>query len=59
MAFLIKQGILTYGPRSDKRDLMAIKSKVGFLHRKKDQAIVNNYLNLKEIIFTNSKNMSV
>ena len=32
-----------YGPRSDKMDLMAKKSKVGFLHGKKDQANVNNY----------------
>ena len=33
----------TYGPRSDERDLMAIKVKSGFFPRKKDQAKVNNY----------------
>ena len=39
--------------------LWQLKSKVGFLHRKKDQANVNNYGKFEEIIFTNSKDMSV
>ena len=33
---------LSYVPRSDKRDLMEIKSKVGFLEKKINQAMVNN-----------------
>ena len=39
--------------------LWQLKSKVLFLHRKKDQPIVNNYRKFEEIIFTDSKDMSV
>ena len=46
-------------PRSERRDLLAIKSKVRYLLRKKDLAVVNNYRKFEEIIFTNNKDMSV
>ena len=35
------------------------KSKVRYLQRKKDLAVVNNYRKFEEIIFTNNKDMSV
>ena len=44
--------------RSDKRDLLAIKSKIE-IFTEKDLAFVNNYRNFEEIIFTNNKDMSV
>ena len=46
-------------PRSDKRDLQAIKSKIEIFAEKKDLAFVNNYRKFEEIIFTNNKDMSV
>ena len=46
-------------PRSDKRDLLAIKTKVRYLQWKEDLAVVNNYRKFEEIIFTNNKDMSV
>ena len=36
-----------------------MKSKVRYLQRKKDLAVVNNYRKFEEIIFTNDKGMSV
>ena len=35
------------------------KSKVRYLQRKKDLAVVNSYRKFEEIIFTNNKDMSV
>ena len=35
------------------------KSKVRYLKKKKDIAVVNNYRKFEEIIFTNNKDMSV
>ena len=35
--------IVTFGPRSDKRDLMAIKVKSKIFTEKESQDIVNNY----------------
>ena len=54
-SFYVVADMLRYGPRSDKRYHMANKSKVGFLEKKINQAIVNNYRKFEEIIFTNSK----
>ena len=51
--------MLEFLSRSDKRDLLAIKEKMGYLRRKKDLAVVNNYRKFEEIIFTNNKDMSV
>ena len=51
--------IFTYEPRSDKRDLLAIKVKMRYLQRKKDLAVVNNYRKFEEIIFTNNKEKNV
>ena len=47
-----------YEPRSDKRDLLAIKVK-SEVFTQKDLAVVNNYRKFEEIIFTNNKDMSV
>ena len=41
-AFILERGN-EYGPRSDKRDLIANKAKVRFLQKKIYHAIVNNY----------------
>ena len=49
----------TYEPRSDKRDLLAIKVKSEIFIEKEDLAVVNNYRKFEEIIFTNNKDMSV
>ena len=46
-------------PRSDKRDLLAIKVQSEIFTEKKDQAVVNNYRKFEEIIFTSNKDMSV
>ena len=35
------------------------KSKLRYLQRKKDLAVVNNYRKFDEIIFTNNKDMSI
>ena len=48
-----------YEPRSDRRDLLAIKFKSEIFTERKDLAVVNNYRKFEEIIFTNSKDMSV
>ena len=50
---------ITIEPRSGRRDLLAIKSKVRYLQRKKDSAVVNNYRKFDENIFTHNKDMSV
>ena len=42
--------ISKYEPRSDKRDLLAIKSKVRYLQRRKDLAVMNNYRKSEENI---------
>ena len=36
-----------------------LKSKVRYLQRKKDLAVVNNYRKFEEIVFTNNKDMIV
>ena len=46
-------------PRSDKRNLPAIKVKSEIFTRKKNLDVVNNYTKFEEIIFTNNKNMNV
>ena len=51
--------IYIYEPRSDKRDLLAIKVKSEIFKEKEDLAVVNNYRKFEEIIFTNNKDMSV
>ena len=48
----------SFEPRSDRRDLLAIKVK-SEIFTEKDLAVVNNYRKFKEIIFTNNKDMSV
>ena len=48
-----------YEPRSDRRDLLAIKVKNEIFTEKKDPAVVNNYRKFEEIILTNNKDMSV
>ena len=47
-----------YEPRSDRRDLLAIKVK-SEIFTEKDLAVMNNYRKFEEIIFTNNKDMSV
>ena len=47
-----------YEPRSDKRDLLAIKVKSEIFTEKERLAVVNNYRNFEQIIFTNNKNMN-
>ena len=46
-------------PRSDRRDLLAIKVQSEIFTEKKELAVVNNYRKFDEIIFTNNKDMSV
>ena len=48
-----------YEPRSDKRDLLAIKVKSEIFTEKKVLAVENNYRKFEEIIFTNNKDMSI
>ena len=50
---------ITNEQRSDSRDLLAKKSKLRYLQRKKDLAVVNNYRKFEEIIFTNNRDVSV
>ena len=50
---------ITYEPRPDRREFLAINVKSEILHRKKDLAVVNNYRKFEEIIFTNNKDMRV
>ena len=47
-----------YEPRSDNRDLLAIKVKMRYLQRKKYVAVVNKYRKFEAIIFTKTKDMS-
>ena len=49
---------ITYDPRSDRRDLLAIQVK-SVIFTEKDLAVVNNYRKFEEIVFTNNKDMSV
>ena len=46
-------------PRSDRRDLLAIKFKSEIFTEKENLAVVNNYRKFEEVIFTNNKDMSV
>ena len=48
-----------YGPKPDKRGLLAIQVKSEIFTYKKDLSVVNNYRKFEEIIFTNNKAMSV
>ena len=54
-----RQDELSFEPRSDKRDLLAIKVKIEIFTEKKDQTVLNNYRKFEEVIFTNNKDMSI